>query len=171
MFATNRMVLAGAALVALLVLPSCNSEIDQADEAHVVLEAQNITIPPVTAARDTTTGVCTFTITNATATFKNLPKNSLAGVSPFNDVNMLSVHVTYAWPPGLPALLAADFGVGGTIPANGSGPAQFAVINAADLLPYVGASASLGLKFHGRTIAGDDVFLTTGGTLTVNSCQ
>jgi len=130
-----------------------------------------MTIPPISAAVDSVTGNCTFTLTNATATFKNKPKNALAVESPFNDIILQTLDVAYRW-DDLAATPAATGGLGGSVPANGSSTAQFAVVSATDLSAgnRAGHTASLALTFRGTTVSGDDVETTTGGTLQVNSC-
>ena len=147
----------------------CNGTID--DEPNVVLEVQTLNITPITGTRNATSGACVFTLTNATATFDNKPKNALAASSPFNDIVLQDVLVGYTWDDGV-GVTAAQFGVGATIPADGSGSAQFAVVNALDLSSpsREGHTASLTLTFRGTTVSGDGVAVTTGGSLTVNTC-
>ncbi len=162
-------------LVGLVVLAAagwsagCNGTIDT--EPDVVLEVASMTIPPVAAA--TAAGVCTFTITNANATFNNKPKNHLAGATPFNDIILSNVVVDYVWDDGA-ALVGQQFGIGGTVPADGSSAAQFTVVNdnvlSSGATSRGGHTASLTLTFNGTTVSGDPVSVTTGGTLTVNSC-
>jgi hypothetical protein len=170
MFATKR-IIALVGVFGVAALCACNSLIDDPNSGHVFLLAENVVIPPINGARDTTTGLCTFTITNATATFKNKPKNQYAGTSPFNDIVLENVHVTYDWGPGGAPLADADFGLGGTVPANGSASAQFSVISGNDLVLYEGATGSLILTFSGKTVSGEPVSTTTGGTLAVGTCQ
>jgi len=155
----------------------CNSTID--NEPNVVLEVQNLTITPVTAAADGPNGTCTFTITLATGTFKNLPKNQYAGTSPFNDIILKSVNISYVWDDGV-AQSAISAGLGGSVPAGGTGTSQFLAISNQALTVdgpndpagtgRAGHSASLGLTFNGITVSGDAVSTSTGGTLQVNSC-
>jgi hypothetical protein len=170
MISTKR-ILALSALAALTAFPSCNSEIDDADGPHVVLEAEQLTIPPVNGTTDPVTLACTFNVTNATVTFKNKPKNEQGVSSPFNDIVLSGVHVTYDWGPGGQPMSPADFGLGGTVPANGTAPAQFAVVSGTDLTTHEGQIGSLTLTFIGRTISGEPVSTTTGGTLSVGTCQ
>lgn len=150
-------------------IAGCNSSFD--DEPNVVLEVKTLTITPITGATDAGTGECIFTITNATASFDNKPKNALATESPANDIILRDVLIGYVWDDGA-GVTAAQFGVGGTVTANGSGTGQFAVVNALDLaIPSrEGHTASLTLTFRGVTVSGDAVSTTTGGTLTVNTC-
>ena len=147
----------------------CNGTVDK--EPNVVLEVKTLTIAPIVGATDTVTGACVFTITNASATFENKPKNTLAVVSPANDIILRDVVVVYAW-DDLTGVGEAQFGVGGSVTANGTGTGSFAVVNAQDLaLPSrEGHTASLTLTFRGVTVSGDPVSATTGGSLTVNTC-
>lgn len=154
----------------------CNSTLDDSD-ANVVLEVENVTIPPVTAQLDQVAGTCTYTLTNANATFKNKPKNSKATTSPFNDIILQTVDIIYFWDDEGSNPLAAQFpdrttGLGGSVPAEGSATAQFGVVSGADLVTYDREShaATLQMTFRGKTVSGDDVSVTTGGTLLVNSC-
>ncbi|HJQ97217.1 MAG TPA: hypothetical protein VJ826_02830 [Candidatus Polarisedimenticolaceae bacterium] len=170
MISTKR-ILALSALAALAAFPSCNSNIDDADGPHVILEAENLTIPPVNGQVDTVTQICTFSVQNANVTFKNKPKNEQGASSPFNDIVLENVHVTYDWGPGGQAMGPADFGLGGTVPANGSAPAQFAVVSGLDLSTHEGQIGSLTLTFSGHTVSGEAVSTTTGGTIAVGTCQ
>jgi hypothetical protein len=135
------------------------------------MEVENVTIPPITTTVDSG-GVCTYTIANGTASFKNKPKNAGATESPFNDIILRSLDVTYGWDDGA-ATPAASGGIAGSVPANGSSTAQFAVVSADALTTGArgGHTATLGLTFRGVTVSGDDVSTTTGGTLQVNSCS
>ena len=155
----------------------CNGTIDEVP--NVVLEVELVTIPPISGARNAVTNECVFTLTNASATFKNKPKNSLAETSPFNDIVLQSLDVVYTWDDGF-GETAATFGIGGTVPANASATSQFAVVNASDLRKgdlsadpptREGHTARLQMIFRGATVSGDPVSAITGGSLTVNSCQ
>jgi hypothetical protein len=141
----------------------CNGTIDR--EPNVVLEVATLTIPAITAA--TTSGVCTFTITNTSVTFNNRAKNHLAGEAPFNDIRLQDVTVDSTWPNA--ATTQRGFPVGGTVPAGGTLTVPFAVVDSvADIID--GATAGLQLTFRGTTVSGEAVTATTGGTLLVNSC-
>ena len=163
-------VLLGTAWVA-----GCNSYIDS--EPNVVLEIDTLNVTPIAGTLSPTTGLCIFTITNASATFKNKPKNSLSGtsVAPFNDIVLQHVNVDYVWDDGA-ALAGVSFGVSGTVPAGGQVSTQFPVVNATVLssgaVPRDGHTATLSITAYGMTISGDPVVSRpfTGGTLAVNSC-
>src|SRR5262245_32975536 len=89
-----------AVLVAAGWFASCNSTIDK--EPNVVLEVETVTIPPVTSSANGPGGTCTFLATVANGTFKNKPKNQFAGTSPFNDIILQNVRVSYTWDDGVP---------------------------------------------------------------------
>jgi hypothetical protein len=155
----------------------CNGTIDK--EPNVVLELETLTIPPVTSSANGTNGACTYTITMASGTFKNKPKNQFAGVSPFNDIILKNLVITYGWDDGV-AQPAVTAGLAGAVPADGSTSAQFTVVSNGALTVdgpndpagtgRAGHTASLGLTFNGTTVSGDAVSTTTGGTLQINSC-
>ena len=162
-------------LATVAVFAGCNDVID--DKPSVVLEVATLTIPPVTGALDSVGGGCVFTITNASASFNDKPKNGLAITSPFNDIRLVDVTVTYLWDDAATEPTAvtgpAVFPVPGTVPANGSNTSSFSVVNGLDIISpsREGHTARLNLLFRGVTIAGDVVSVPSGGALTVNTCQ
>ena len=150
----------------------CNSVLDDGDGPNVVLTVEQMTIPIVTAAINQTTLLCVFTVTDATATLKNQPKSAVAGESPFNDVVMESVTISYVWDD--PALVTAPrtFPLGGTVSAGGTGTVMFPPIASGDLTPaFEGHTAGLTMVFSGRLVDGTPVTAAGGGSLTVNFCQ
>ena len=164
-------ILAVGTVVAFALMPGCNSTIDDPSGPDVVLEVENPIIPPITgAANPTPPPACTFTVANATASFKNKAKNSLGATSPFNDIVLETVTVTYVWDDLLGVSGPTVFGVGGSVPAGGQATAQFAVVNLGDLVGRDGHTAAMTLVFRGHTVAGDAVSSSTGGTLAVGSC-
>ena len=166
-------ILARSILVAAVaVFVGCNSVVDDPD-VNVVLEVATLTIPSVTGALDSAGGGCVFTITNASATFNNKPKNHYAIESPFNDIRLLDVAVSYVWDDGAGVTGPVTFAIAGTVPANGSQTSTFSVINGLDVISpsREGHTASLTMLFRGMTISGELVTQGSGGTLTVNTCQ
>ncbi len=160
-------------------MAACNGHIDK--EPNVVLEVDTLQIPPIQGTTSTSgpnTGTCIFTITNASASLKNKPKNALATGSdaPFNDITLQSVTVDYVWDDGA-ALGGQVFGIGGTVPAGGSVSAQFPLANSTVLSSggplgtRAGHTASLSIQVHGVTVSGDTIASDpVGGTLAVNDC-
>jgi hypothetical protein len=150
----------------------CNSAIDDADGPNVVLEVENITIPPVSASVDSN-GSCTFTITPATGSFKNKPKNLGAEAEPFNDIILKTLDVSYLWDDGV-VTAGTTTGLGGAVPANGTSTASFYVVDSVTIdaggNSRAGHTAALMLTFNGVTVSGDPVSVTTGGSLLINSC-
>ena len=98
----------------------CNGTIDK--EPNVVLELQTLTIPPVTSSQNSTSGTCTYTVSVATGTFMNKPKNQFAGTSPYNDIILQSLDITYTWDDQATQIPnPVTSGLGGSVPAGGSG--------------------------------------------------
>ena len=161
------------ALVVFAALPGCNTNIDDPKSAPVVMEVRNVQIPPITASLDATTGLCTVTLTNGTATVVDSPKNGEAITSPFNDIVLKGVTITYVWDDGLGNPGPVTYGVAGSVPANGTATAQFAFISQTDLSQAggrFGHNAALVMTFFGSVVEGAPVSVTTGGTIVVGSC-
>ena len=164
--------LAAAAVVA---LPACNgTNLDDGDSANVVLEVGTVTISPIQGQIDQTTGVCTFTITDATAQLLNKPKNEYASSSPFNDIRYLSVTIDWTWDSALVSPTPQrTLLLPGTVPANGTFTTSFTPIMLGDLTAdKEGHSANMYMTFRGETVDGYDVTaLALGKTLSIGSCQ
>ena len=162
-------------LLAGLVLAAAactGNSLDDGDSANVVLEVFNIPqIPPVTAAIDAASGNCLFTLTNVIVTLQNKPKSELGASSPFNDVVLQNVTLSYAWDSPSLTTPTRTATLGGTIPAGGTGTVSFPPIAGGDLsTANSGHSASVTMVFVGQTISGDGVQARGGGVLFVNSC-
>jgi hypothetical protein len=173
----TRFIARTAVLVLAGCFAACNGTIDK--EPNVVLEVSQMSVPPVTSSQNGTNGTCTYTVTNASASFNNKPKNALAATSPFNDIVLQNVAITYVWDDGA-VTSPATAGLAATVPAGGSVTAQWSIISNASLgvtqAPdpvgngRAGHTANLGMTFTGRTVSGDSVSAVAGGTLQVNSC-
>lgn len=184
----NRISVLALAAGLVLITGSCSGNgLDDKGSPNVVLEIYTLpAIPPVTA--QTTDGVCILKVSSATATLRNEPKNSLAITSPFNDVKIDSVYMTYTWDDGVVwadrdpatgALLSTGNGVrqsaAGTIPANGTNSVSYVPILLGDLdITRVGHSANVTVQFTGRTPDGTRVWSLPdspgGGVLSVETC-
>ena len=167
----SKHILLGLLAASLMMAFGCaDGNIDDGDSADVILSVQQLMVPIVTAATDPLTGVCTLTVTDATATLKNDPKNSFAS-NAFTDVQMSSVTVTYVWDDPALTTPTATFVVSGTIVVNGSGSVTFPPVNLGDLdSTFSGHSANLVMVFAGNTVEGTGVTTNGGGVLSVNSC-
>jgi len=156
------------AAVVLIAAGCTGNSLDDGDSADVVLEVYNIPqVPPVTTALNG--AICTFTVTNMTVSLQNRPKNELV-TSPFGDVVMQSVTLSYNWDT-LPPTPTRTVNVGGTIAVGSTGTVSFAPIVLGDLTnTYAGHSASVSAVFRGATVAGDAVQASAGFSFSVNSC-
>jgi len=134
----------------------------------VTLQVESLSIPPVTAALDENSGLCTYTLTPGSATLGSTVSPPSSG-PPFYDIILTSVHVTYVWDDGA-VTPAADFPLGGSIPTNGTASVQFEFISYESLAGRGGHTAVLTMTFNGTTVLGEDVSVNAGGTLTVSSC-
>jgi hypothetical protein len=163
------------AAAAIVALPACNStSLDDGDSANVVLEVGTVTVPPIQGQIDQTSGVCTFTVTEASAQLLNKPKNELAVTSPFSDVRNLSVTIDWTWDSALVSPTPQrTLLLPGTVPANGTFTTAFTPIMLGDLTAdKEGHSANMYMTFRGETVDGYPVTaLGLGKTLSIGSCQ
>lgn len=169
----RRTLLTLAASLLLVASVACTSgDYDSGGSADVVLQVQQMTVPPITATLDTVTQICTFTVTQATATLENKPKTTGESFSPANDVLVTSLVITYQWDDGFnmaPYVTSPRV----SVPAGSSGTVRFLAAPLAQLLGTGrdGHSAEMTILFSGVTEAGENVQTTGGAALIVNSCQ
>lgn len=163
----------------LLAATACtNDALDDGSSADVVLEIQDLTAQPVTASTDTGGGGgCSLEVQDWTGTALNVPVSALAGnlSSPFNDILLESVTISYDWDldgipdPGITPTSVVGLG-GITVPAGGSATFAFAPISFQEVLPVAGQTANLTLDFRGRTVEGEVVHRTALRQLFVEDC-
>lgn len=167
----NRMLLALFALGVVCLAPACNSALDDGDSADVVLEVMNVTSSAVESQDDGAGGGCVFTVTEWTAQLRNQPKNEFGTVSPFGDIRLTRVTISYIWDDGF-VTPTRDFSIAGTVPAANQQSITFTPILLGDLdSSREGHSADLTMNFQGLTVDNYSVSaLATGKTLNVNSC-
>ena len=85
--------------LALVAVAGCASgNIDDAGSPPNALQVDITQSPPVTGTEDSVSGACVFKITEWEIQFKNVPKNSLATASPYNDFFVDYIVIRYAWP-------------------------------------------------------------------------
>lgn len=192
--------LAVGLLAVLLGTASCAStDLDDDDAADVVMQILTMNSPAVTAQRQSTTSgtcsgvgtlcqsnsdcpinevcvrtdLCTLEVTDWSVTIQAAPKNSLAG-TPFNDIVMIDVTITYSWVN--PGIVTPQFVVGlgnVTIPAAGTNQISFPPISsdAINTNPLIeGATANLTMVFRGRTVEGTEIRQTATRQLIVEIC-
>lgn len=158
----------------LLVTASCtNDALDDGGSADVVLEVINLDNPAVTAQQSQAGGgECTLMVEDWTASIQAAPKNGLAGTSPFNDLTLHTVTITYNWlDPGI-ITPTRVVGLGDTtIPADGASSVTFAPISFDDLtVGMQGHTANLVLVFDATTVEGSSVRDTVQRQLFVEVC-
>jgi len=159
----------------LLVAASCtNDALDNGTGADVVLEVVNLDNPAVTAqqAQAGGGGSCTLLVEDWTASIQASPKNSLAGATPFNDLTLHTVTVTYAWIDPTIVTPTRVIGLGdATVPAGGTAAVTFAPIAFDDLTDVMqGHTANLSLVFDATTVEGTHVRSTVQRQLFVEIC-
>lgn len=178
-----RRILYLALVVGVALLPACNKQLEGTDAfigstsaANVVLEIARL--PQLTpVATSGAGGLCIFTAPQSvTLQLKNQPKNSLAVTSPFNDIVVTTIVVSYTWSAGLDTNDLVIPVAGVVVPANGgTADVPFVPVQVGDLTPvsaFAGQSAVLTFTVYGRTVDGKDVSAVQGGAvLNINSCQ
>jgi len=188
------------ALVLIVVAGACTSDrLDDGDSADVVLQVLSLDPVAVTAQPETGTGTCSFsgaqctvnsdcpfgesctgatgcqlTVEDWQVTFQALPKNSVGVTSPFNDVIMDNVDISYSWQVGAPIIGAQSVGLNGvTVPVNGQAQANFQPISAAAVNSdpaLEGNTADLLMVFNGTTVEGSRVDVVAQGQLNIERC-
>ena len=186
-------------VLGLLVLSGCaDGPIDNADSAHVVLQIETLDTPGVTGAvegdgvcsgdaqvsctSDATCAnaqpalgsciglTCTRVIAEWSGTARNVPKNSLANTSPFNDIILQTLDLSYPG-SGLPSV---TIGLGSiTIPADSSGSFEFFPITFQAIEGFpddTAASVDVLFTIHGTTPVDDAVSVTGAAQLNIEKC-
>lgn len=187
------------ALLAVLAggLSCTGNDLDDSDAADVILEVVSLENPPVevrcqlategqcsvsgavcTSNADCQPGVevcilnqlCQLEITDWDATIGTRAKNSLA-ISPYNDLILQNVTISYAWIDVGLATPVRTVGLGNVIvPVDSSAQVSFAPIALDDLSPGVeGHTANLTLTFNAITVEGTRLSQTVGRQLHVES--
>ena len=166
--------IAVAALCVAVLAPGCNDgTVDDGDTGDVVLEVAQVATTPITSATDPNNpGVCTITVTDWTTTLNNKPKNGSAIVSPWNDIMVGTVDITYVWDDPSIVTAPVTMNINGTVPANGSLGVKHPPIFLGDVTgAMLGHSANLTMTYHGTAVSGEAVTTTAfGAVMTVNAC-
>jgi len=170
---TKKLLLFATALLVVLAASCSDSGLDDGSSANVVLEVDQVTLTIITSTWDPLSSVCVFQITDSTATLSNIPKSESAVTSPFNDILIDRLTISYDWDDGLamPTYVTSPRWV---VPAEGSNQIRFLPVQLAEFLSAVpsreGHSAELTLLFDGEVADGSRVQAVAGGALFVNSC-
>lgn len=161
---------AGTLLAALaLTAGACMSgDINDGDSADVMLQLSDRIILPAVTGADNGSGGCTYVVTEATATLKNVPKSDIVGSTPLQAIQLESVNITYQGiafsPRSIPLGVVIDPGVTKTVGFFPFDPAEL------NLVPLTGANVSVFVQFVGRTVGGDTVVATGGASGLFNTC-
>jgi hypothetical protein len=170
---TKKLLIVVTALLVLLAASCSDSGLDDGSSANVVLAVDQVTLTVITSTYDPLNGVCVFQITDSTASLSNLPKSEGAVTSPFNDILIDQLVISYVWDDGLamPNYVTSPRVV---IPADGANQVKFLPVPLAEFLSAIpsreGHSAELTLLFQGEVGDGSRVQAVGGGALFVNSC-
>jgi len=186
------------ALVALLLLvPSCTSNNLDESDADVILKVLSINNPKVEGELGTCqgdnskecendgdcppidgepTGPCLLppepcTITEWSVTMENEALNPNGEASPYNDIEVLNVAISYVWATG-DQTPTRHVDIGKVIEAGSTGSVSFFPITPADLVAD-NTSVELKFTFNAQTISGHhpvSVFGGQGDTLIIENC-
>jgi hypothetical protein len=184
----------------LLVTASCtNDDLDDGTSADVILEIMSLENPPITAQLSQSTQgtceisgticdssadcaddevcirqqLCELEVEDWTVSIMAAPKNPLA-TTPFNDIVVTHVDITYVWEDPSIDMSPNSFGLGNvTIPAQTTSVATFPPISSDALMAYdvEGKTAHLTLQFHARTVEGTSISTTTRRPLIIEVCN
>jgi hypothetical protein len=171
---TRYLMLLFAAL--LVVATGCpeDSDLDDEDGPQVVFEAAILSTPSVTASQDPILMSCAspvFLVTEWSATANNLPKNSNATTSPFNDIELTDMTMTYTCPGVGPCPPQRTQGLTGTVPANGSISFTFLPIFLQDVSAGLqGSTINVDMVIRARAVSGETFSYRTGAALAIDSC-
>jgi len=196
-------------LLLALVYPACTgNELDDADSADVIMQITSMESPSIRAQRQSTTSgtcaatgtfcqsnddcgaldqcirsdVCILEVEEWTATIAAAPKNELA-TTPFNDIVMVSVDISYDWVnDSLNGLIPPqNIGLGNVnVPANGQNSVTFPPIPSDPLnittgvpptSPFEGATANMTMTFNAVTVEGTRIQQTALRQLIVEICR
>lgn len=168
----RKLLVIGTTVLLLATLGCSSSGLDDGTSANVVLEVDQLQLSIVTSTYEPLQGVCVFQITESTAQLSNLPKSESAVTSPFNDILITRMTLSYEWDDGFPS---DDYVTSPrvVIPANGSNTVTFLAADPALFLPGAardGHTAEVTILFEGEVTDGSKVQALGGGALFVNSC-
>lgn len=155
-----------------LAMSCASGPIDDASGAAVVLEVQITDSPAITGQFQD--GTCVIRITEWSAQFANIPKNSSATTSPYNDIIVEDIDISYSWPGAAGVTIPPERTIPspGTVPANGSQSINFEPILLQDLSQdMLGTTGILALRINARTPVNDRITVNIGEALVIEQCQ
>jgi hypothetical protein len=167
-----------------------NDTVDDGDSPDVVLEVESFDSPAVTATLQGSGGsggvtACLLQAADWQMTLRNVPKTDLAGPdsSPFNDIILDTMTVTYVWgglPAGTVVPTSGVIGLGGiTIEPEDTGSITFSPIGANVLATdtggdgepdLAGTSALVNMVIRAHTVENEQITLPLTSVLNVQIC-
>jgi hypothetical protein len=162
--------IAGLMLVALACVSGTS---DDPSTPDVVLQV-TLTDSPAVTAQDQA-GICVIRVQEWTVTFNNVPKNSLATTSPFNDVYVAGYTLEYTFPDVAVTWPTRSLPIQDpiTVPANSQAEMKFFPILLQDIVnnPQVLGSSGIGtITFHASMEDGKRWDKAVGEVLFVEQC-
>jgi len=176
MFRDKRLVFLSLLAGLLVLATGCpeNGSLDDGDSAPVVFEVEILNTPAVTAQPGGSPPSCatpSAQVQQWDANAVNSPKTAGAITSPFNDIDLRDVTITYTCDAGLVCPPQRVHGLTGTVPADSTVQFKFNPIYLQDVDPsLLGTSVDLNMVFRSQTISGEDIFYTTAAVLSISSC-
>jgi hypothetical protein len=162
------------AALALVAVAGCASgDIDDPGSPHNALQVDVTQSPPVTGTEDSATGACVFKITEWEIQFKNVPKNSLATASPYNDFFVDYIIVNYDW-PGAAVVVPPqrELPAPGTVSPDETATIKFEPILLQDFDPNMeGTTGLLDMSVVATYSDGTRITVPLREALVVDSCQ
>ncbi len=138
--------------------------------ADVVLQVATTQTPPVTVQDQN--GTCIATVPPWNVEFTNVPKSAGATQSPFNDITVRTVTLTYTWPAGVTGPATAVIGLPLTVPADSSASGDFYPLNSSDWNSSMeSATASVVISVDAVTAVGEQVGITIVEQLFIEACK
>lgn len=176
MFRDKRLIFLSLLAGLLVLTVGCpdNGSLDDEDSAPVVFEIEILNTPAVTSQPGGSPASCAtpaFQVQEWDANAVNSPKNPEAITSPFNDIDLRDVTITYTCDAGLVCPPVRTVGLTGTVPADSNVQFKFFPIFLQDIDPtLLGTSINLDMVFRASTISGEDITYATAAVLAIEDC-
>ena len=168
----NLIVITAAGL--LLMAAACVSgNADHPSTPDIELQVM-VTESPAVTAQDQS-GTCVIKVNEWTVNFNNVPKNSLATTSPWNDVTIVGMTLSYDF-PDVGATLPTRYlplGEAVTVPAAGSATLKFWPVYLQDLIStpeVLGSSGNMVIEFQALMNNGHRFDKAIGEVIAIEQC-
>ena len=162
-----------AALTLVAVAGCASGDIDDPGSPPNALQVALTESPPVTGTLDALTGGCILTLTEWELQVTNVPKNTLAVASPYNDFFVDYIIVNYDW-PGVAVVVPPqrELPSPGTVAPNKTVSIKFEPILFQDFDTNMqGTTGLLDMRVVARYADGSRISVPLRESLAVESCQ